>query len=200
MRKLGELIFKSFFQPTGVLGVPGICQAPCRVLGICWQTGPAPSLLSGQQNIRECQSQDCPETLRPRLETQGCVVWARPAPGQQEQRGTCCPKAASPPPNCISWPTSTLASTLAPCVRGHLRACWTPCLPLFGANLAGNILAHSSSQPPGDPPASSLACVLSKLSYFVVLTATIYQALSYISLTATHFTDVETKAERGMVI
>lgn len=34
--KLEDLIFKTFFRPTGVPGVPRMCQSPCWALGTRW--------------------------------------------------------------------------------------------------------------------------------------------------------------------
>ena len=142
--KLEELDFKSFSQPAGVPGVPSACQ----ICVVCWGYGgkqDQPSPCSGQQTLRESQSQDCPEMSKPPLEIHGpCDVGA---PGASRAAGTergLLPGGASPPPNCISWPTYMLASALAPCFRELLRARRAPCLPLPGARFGWKY--------PGPPP------------------------------------------------
>lgn len=120
----------------------------------------AQSLLSGQQNVRESQSQGCLEMCKPPLEIHGlCDVGTPGASWGSRNREGLLPGAASPPFNCISWPTYTLASTLARCLRGHLRAPLGPLPPTSRGKIWLEIswpTTHSSSQPPGDPPSSSL--------------------------------------------
>lgn len=128
----------------GQRGARNARYVPGSVLGAgdtVVNTGPAQSLLAGRQNRRASQGQDCPEMFKPLLEIHG-HAWV--LLGQQEQRGTCYVAAASLPPKCISWPAYSLASTPAPCVRGHLIAPHPRPLTFYfqGQDLAGYILAH----------------------------------------------------------
>lgn len=132
---------KAFFRPAGCQECP-VCARLCAG---CWgyggkhRTSPVPARRTSEPQGKPRPG--LPEMFKPLLEIHG-HAWV--LLGQQEQRGTCYVAAASLPPNCISWPAYSLASTPAPCVRGHLIAPHPRPLTFYfqGQDLAGYILAH----------------------------------------------------------
>lgn len=158
--KLEELAFKSFFWPAGLPRVPATCPAPCWGLGtLVNRTSPVPALRTSEH--REKPGQDCPEMFKPQLEIhrlcdvgmpgaswdngnrEGLLAWRRPHLLPTVFLG---PPASSPPPQLRAS-------------EGTSEPARLPYLPLSGARFGWKYPgppAHSSGQPPGDPPSNFL--------------------------------------------